>query len=63
MAALYVPLGRDLLERLDQVARAERRHPRDQAVGLLGQALRREGAPELPLPRQPMAPDGDGGRG
>lgn len=40
---LYVPIGSDARERLDEMARAERRHPSAQAALLLERALRRGG--------------------
>jgi hypothetical protein len=37
--SIYVPLSRETKERLVELARQERRHPRDQAAILLERAL------------------------
>jgi hypothetical protein len=51
---VYVPLERELRERLAEVARRERRRPQDHAAWLLEEALRREASPTMPIaaPRQ-----------
>jgi hypothetical protein len=55
MSHLYIPIDRALRDRLDALAQRERRHPREQAVVLLEQALRRVAAPEPRSPRRPRA--------
>jgi len=57
MSHLYIPLDRSLRDRLEALAERERRHPRDQAVVLLEQALRRVAAPQLPRPGESPTAD------
>jgi hypothetical protein len=62
MSHLYVPLERQLRERLDDLARRERRHPRDQAAVLLEEALDLHRHPvyvegDSPVQRATIAPD------
>lgn len=47
MRALWVPIDPEIAEALRELARAEHRHPRDQAAVILAEAIRR---------RQPKAP-------
>ena len=53
---LSILLSRDEFDRLEQIARAEHRHPRDQATHLLAQALGLSDPPAHPSLVRPMPP-------
>ena len=44
MRSLQIPLDPETAERLQELARAERRHPRDEAAIILAEAIRRRQA-------------------
>jgi hypothetical protein len=52
MKALWVPLDPDTAEALRELARAEHRHPREQAAVILAEAIRRR----QPKPRPRLEP-------
>ena len=60
MRGMYVPLGDELLDRLRESARVNRRRPQDQATVLLERALEQKTCesplPASPTPRPPEAP-------
>ncbi len=55
MLRIYVPLDRETFDFLNRIARAERRHPRDQAAIMLRAALRRQAPDQQEVQRDAIA--------